>query len=128
MFAEGLLHVVTDLYERDAAIEISFNPSDWMTTPPRVIAKVNWLQPRGSTDWNHCADWHRSQTGELCWTRPDWWHRMIAEDPENVDRMAASLVKDVSVLLGCHLLADSLGLTKWQHQWPFHKHGSYNGG
>ena len=128
MFAEGLLHVATDLCEQDATIEISFNPSDWMTVPPRVIAKVNWLQPRNSTDWNQCADWHRSLNGELCWTRPDWWHRTIAEDPENVERMAASLVKDVTVLLGYHLLADSLGLKKWPPQWPFHKHGSYNGG
>lgn len=128
MFAEGLLHVATDLCERDAAIEISFYPSDWMITPPQVIANVDWLQPRGSMDLRKCADWHRYPNCELCWTRPDWWHKRIAEDPENVDRMSALLVKDVTVLLGYHLLADSLGLKEWQPQWPFYRHGSYNGG
>lgn len=122
------MRVITDLRESDAEVEISFEPSDWMIIPPRVVAKVDWLQPRGSTDLRQCADWHRYPSGELCWTRPDQWHRMIAEDPENVDRMAASLVKDVTVLLGYHLLADCLGLTKWQPQWPFYRHGSYNGG
>lgn len=128
MVADGSMRVITDLCERDAEVEISFEPSDWMIIPPRVVAKVDWLQPRGSIDLRQCSDWHRYPNGELCWTRPDWWHKMIAGDPENIDRIAASLVKDVAVLLGYHLLADSLGLTEWQPQWPFYKHGSYNGG
>lgn len=127
MFAEGLLHVPTALCEQSAEIQISFKPSNWMITPPRVVAKVDWLQPRYSTDLRQCADWHRYPSGELCWVRPDWWRIMISEDPENVDRIAASLVKDVSVLLGYHLLAESLGLKEWQPQWPFYKHGSYKG-
>lgn len=118
----------TALCERDADILISFVPSQWVIDPPRVVAKVDWLQPRGSEDWHRCSDWHRYPGGELCWTRPDCWHRMIADAAEDVDRMAASLVKDVAVLLGYHLLAECLGLKKWQPQWPCHRHGSYRGG
>jgi len=128
MIAEGNLHVTTSLCEKAAKIQVSFDPSDWLKIPPRVFAMVDWLQPRGSTDWESCSEWHRYSSGELCWTRPDCWHAMIAEEPENIDRMAASLVKDVTVLLGCHLLADRLGIMKWQPQWQYWSHGSYKGG
>ena len=127
MVVEGLLPVTTTICEKDAKVQVSFDPIDWLKTPPRVVAKVDWLQPRSASDWNSCAEWHRYPNGELCWTRPDWWRTMISEDSENVDRMAASMVKDITVLLGYHLLADSLGITKWQRQWPFYKHGSYKG-
>ena len=128
MVSEGFLHVGTPLCETDAMIQVSFDPSDWLKTPPRVVAMVDWLQPRGSADWDSCSNWHRYPNGELCWTRPDCWRAMIAEDPENIDRMAASLVKDVTVLLGYHLLADRLGISQWQPQWHYWRHGSYKGG
>lgn len=129
MFAEGRLPVTTAICEKAALIQVSFCPQDWMTTPPRVVAEVDWIQPCNASDWENYAEWHRYPTGELCWTRPDQWHSMTSDDPRSVvDRMAASLVKDVTVLLSYHLLAYSLGITKWQHQWPFYRHGSYKGG
>lgn len=128
LIVAGTLKVATNLCKDNADIRVSFGMSDWLTEPPQVIATADWLQPHGATDRKCYADWHRYSNGMLCWTRPDRWHTMIAQAPENVDRMAASLVKDVSVLLECHLLADCLGLTQWQPEWPFCEHGSYKGG
>ena len=127
MVVEGLLPVSTTMCEKDAKVQVSFDSIGWLKVPPRVVAMVDWLQPRSASDWNDYAEWHRYPNGELCWTRIDRWRAMISEDPENIDRMAASLVKDITVLLRYHLLADSIGITKWQRQWPFYKHGSYKG-
>ena len=122
---EGTLSIDSMCGQADADILIAFHGSDWMNEMPIVKTDVAWLQPRGGGSWNQCAEWHRYQDGRLCWTRKDCWQRLFSNgvDAGSARNAAASLVKDVSVLLGYHFVADRIGLTEWPSRWPFWKHG-----
>jgi hypothetical protein len=123
---QGQINVESDLGFDVAQTRIQFNAHKWDVEPPEVWVDAEWLQPRGEKDWNLCADWHRQPKGKLCWIRPDCWMEECKNLPDTraVERAAAILTKDVSSLLGYHLLADKLKLKTWPKEWDAWPHGS----
>ena len=92
----------------------------WVSYRPDVICHEPWLRKE--------ADWHAFSDGSLCYVYAPEWRDVMRPLVEKDGFLAAAeaarlwITRNVAWLLNKHLLADELGITKWQKDWPFWPH------
>ena len=96
--------------------------ASWIHKPPSVICHEPWLR--------HGAEWHADgYDNSLCYVFEREWKDKIEGLVASRGTIVAARVarfwipRNVSWLLGKHLLADHLGLPAWKKAWGFYAHG-----
>lgn len=121
----GVLDVSVGYTRTPVRISISTDSNCYMCAPPIVYAPCEVLMPKEPKGWADCAEWHRYESGRLCWVREDQWRALFAGDinHETISTAAAALTKHVTDLLRYHIIAARQNLKKWPKEWPAWPHG-----
>lgn len=109
-------------------IVIQYRQDMWSSKMPSVrVVDYSWLSPFFKGQDTDMRNWHRYSDGRLCWIHPQTWRNDVcapAKEVRDAERAAAQLVKNVTVLLRCHLEAYRRRYLKWRKCWDFHPHGN----